>query len=412
MTSEYGTIKLSQYLLNEVRELIKDTSEVNHGFCVEAKERGRVYKCGICIQGIPTQSLKAAIQEFVCTKCNNPHFVCDSCRGNDHGFEKLPEKTSALLEVSNVIACTTCAKRTSGKLCKKCGHARYCSVECRKLDKDRHKATCRGLRRLCHNCNVQHGRKHCRGCEQARYCGRDCQLEHWGKVHKFMCPASHHMTAGYEKINETRILMEKDEMHKLTTVAFLRLCISNLRRCRIDGFELALQKCGGCRALDSAGDIYDLNEALFDFGQTNLLSDSLIVEIEASADHAWKMLQRIGITSIASFLEKYDKINSMLRLQCLSDMLDPDFKARCGRLSELQKDVDIFPILPYDRKGCNFAKHSPYIEGFNAFALISMKQVAMELSQEKSAARGKEDQDQESAGYPARRIAQRDNRVG
>ncbi|XP_068697075.1 uncharacterized protein [Montipora foliosa] len=73
--------------------------------------------------------------------------------------------------------------------CSRCKVAFYCTKECQKQDKWRHKPDCdsANLKRMCLSCGTEQSRTmQCTNCLDAAYCSVECQRKHWA-CHKRKC---------------------------------------------------------------------------------------------------------------------------------------------------------------------------------------------------------------------------------
>lgn len=71
------------------------------------------------------------------------------------------------------------------KKCSACNKAKYCSLDCQKNDRERHKSEC--VLPKCLNCKATGVKlQKCAACKKARYCSPECQSADW-KIHKPYC---------------------------------------------------------------------------------------------------------------------------------------------------------------------------------------------------------------------------------
>lgn len=97
-----------------------------------------------------------------------------------------------------------CADTSSASIwCHKCDMVRYCSVACKKEDRDGHREICKqtqqmrrtiGFSRVCHQCGVPDSDdgtqlRLCGKCKQALYCSDECASASWTSGHKLECLA-------------------------------------------------------------------------------------------------------------------------------------------------------------------------------------------------------------------------------
>lgn len=88
--------------------------------------------------------------------------------------------------------------------CHKCDMARYCSVACKKEDRDNHKSSlCDssqhmrrtiGFSRVCHQCGIPDSAdgtqlRLCGKCKQALFCSKECAAASWTSGHRLECVA-------------------------------------------------------------------------------------------------------------------------------------------------------------------------------------------------------------------------------
>ncbi|XP_068724453.1 uncharacterized protein [Montipora capricornis] len=84
--------------------------------------------------------------------------------------------------------CWRCEKACTQQ-CSRCKVAFYCSKECQKQDKWRHKPDCdsANVKRTCLSCGLeQSGTMQCTNCLDAAYCSVECQKNHWER-HRRIC---------------------------------------------------------------------------------------------------------------------------------------------------------------------------------------------------------------------------------
>ena len=87
----------------------------------------------------------------------------------------------------------------------------YCSKECQKQDKWRHKPDCdaAALKTQCSSCSLeQEGMMKCSNCLEVSYCGTECQRNDWAQ-HKLLCQESVEKTL--KLVQEMKELFELKE---------------------------------------------------------------------------------------------------------------------------------------------------------------------------------------------------------